>query len=463
MNDDRELLRRYAAEGSEPAFAELVQRHLRLVYHTALRLCGGDVHRAQDVTQAVFTDLARKAASLGRRPVLVGWLYTSTRYAAAHAVRGESRRQKREQEAHAMNEIFADAEVDSAAEWERLRPVIDAALHALSVRDREAVLLRFFEGQPFVEVGAKLAVSEDAARVRVDRALQKMRSVLARRGVTSTTAALTIALANQVAATVPAGLAATVSGAALAGATASAGTFATVLTFMSMTKIQLGISSALAVAGATGFALQQQTQTQLRREIAELQQQNQQIAALHTDNERLSRRAAEVAGLRGDDAEFTRLSAEAAALKSRAQTEMAAALAEQARKNASELAAKSRNAAKSQLDVQSATVDRFPKPTFRAAPAYPAELYKLGIEGEVVVSFVVGSDGLVHDAVAARSTRPEFEASALEAVSQWKFDPGVKGGRQVNTRLEIPINFKVDENSARLGAMEGVEGAATWF
>src|SRR4051812_40905954 len=183
MNDDRELLRRYAEDRSEPAFAELVQRHLRLVYHAALRQCGGDVHRAEDVTQAVFTDLARKAATLARRPVLVGWLYTSTRFAAAHAVRGEARRQKREQEAHAMTEIFSRPEPEAAAEWDRLQPVIDDALHALSERDREAVLLRFFQGQAFVDVGARLSVSEDAARVRVNRALEKMRAVLAQRGV----------------------------------------------------------------------------------------------------------------------------------------------------------------------------------------------------------------------------------------------------------------------------------------
>src|SRR4051794_34800298 len=104
MIDDSELLRRYAGTGDEAAFAELVRRRLGVVYHAALRQCGGDAHRAEDVAQSAFTDLARHAARLSQRPALLGWLYTSTRYAAAQAVRGEVRRQAREREAHAMNE-----------------------------------------------------------------------------------------------------------------------------------------------------------------------------------------------------------------------------------------------------------------------------------------------------------------------------------------------------------------------
>src|SRR5471032_518085 len=106
MSGDPELLRRYVEERSEAAFAELVQRHLNLVYFAALRQVGGDVHRAKDVAQSVFTDLARKAATLSRHAVLTGWLYTSTHYAAAKALRAEQRRQTHEQEAQTMNEIL---------------------------------------------------------------------------------------------------------------------------------------------------------------------------------------------------------------------------------------------------------------------------------------------------------------------------------------------------------------------
>lgn len=266
MTDDAELLRRYADERSEKDFAELVRRHLGLVYHAALRQCGGDAHRAQDVAQAVFTDVARKAGSLARRPALAGWLHTSTRFAAAQAVRGEVRRQRREQEAHAMNEILAKANDDAAAaEWERMRPVIDEALHALPERDREAVLARFFEGRAFAEIGARLAVSEDAARMRVERALEKLRVALVKRGVNSTAAALGVALANQAGATVPAGVAASVTSAALAGAVmagAGGGLAGGMLTFMSTTKTTMGVVAAVALA-AVGAAIYEAAQVKL--------------------------------------------------------------------------------------------------------------------------------------------------------------------------------------------------------
>jgi RNA polymerase sigma factor (sigma-70 family) len=102
---DSELLRRFAEEHFEEAFAELVSRRLALVYSAALRQVGGDAHRAEDVTQEVFIDLARKARSLSRHPALIGWLYTSTHFAAAKLIRTEQRRARREQEAIAMHTI----------------------------------------------------------------------------------------------------------------------------------------------------------------------------------------------------------------------------------------------------------------------------------------------------------------------------------------------------------------------
>src|SRR5437867_3411089 len=135
--EDAELLRQYAAEKSEAAFAELVGRHINLVYGGALRRVGCDVQLAEDVTQRVFTALARDAATLARHPVLAGWLYTTTRYLAAQLVRGERRRRERETEAQAMNEIFSESA--PPADWERLRPELDEAMDQLGERDREAV------------------------------------------------------------------------------------------------------------------------------------------------------------------------------------------------------------------------------------------------------------------------------------------------------------------------------------
>jgi len=193
MPEDTELLHRYVADHSEAAFAELVRRHINLVYSVALRRVNGQAQLAEDVTQNVFTDLARKAPALTGHEVLPAWLFTSARYAAAQVMRTERRRQVREQEAHTMQEFLGDE--SSPADWDRLRPVLDAALDQLDARGREAVLLRFYQGRSFAEVGAALRLTDDAARMRVDRALDKLRSLLARRGVTSTAAALATILA----------------------------------------------------------------------------------------------------------------------------------------------------------------------------------------------------------------------------------------------------------------------------
>lgn len=264
MIDDAELLRRYAEGNSEAAFAELVQRHLDFVYAGALRRVGGDAHLAQDVTQQVFVALARAAAPLAKRPVLAGWLYTTTRFAAAQVVRTERRRHAREQEAHFMNELTSASAHDS--EWERLRPVLDDTMDELDDRDREAVLLRFFEGRSFAEVGGKLQLTENAARMRVERALDKMGALLARRGVTSTAAALAIALANQSVVAAPAGLGATVTGAALASNLTAGGAVVGTksLIFMSTTKIAAGLAAVLA-ALSIGVAVYQASENRETR------------------------------------------------------------------------------------------------------------------------------------------------------------------------------------------------------
>src|SRR4051812_17406479 len=113
--DDSELLRQYAQNRSEAAFTELVQRHLDVVFSAACRQVGGDVHRAKDVAQMVFADLARKAPALTAHTALVGWLYTSTHFAAAKVRRNEQRRAEREKEAHAMHELLDPAA--NHADW----------------------------------------------------------------------------------------------------------------------------------------------------------------------------------------------------------------------------------------------------------------------------------------------------------------------------------------------------------
>src|ERR1700679_3577760 len=149
MTPDPELLRQFARTNSEAAFAELVKRHVNLVYSAALRQVNGDEHLAKDVAQMVFTDLARKAGSLSRRQTLTGWLYTSAHFAAAKIVRRENRRRDREEKF--MREPIQESAPE--ADWEKLRPTLDDAMHELKETHREAILLRYFENRQFAEVG----------------------------------------------------------------------------------------------------------------------------------------------------------------------------------------------------------------------------------------------------------------------------------------------------------------------
>jgi RNA polymerase sigma factor (sigma-70 family) len=238
MTEDAELLRRYAVERSEPAFTELVRRRLDLVYSVALRQVGGDAHLAQDVTQRVFSDLARKAGKLPAGVVLSGWLYRAAHFTASDIVRAERRRRTREQETETMRETSMSAA--DTVEWDRLRPLLDEAMGELGEEDRDAVALRFFEGRAFAEIGAALRLSEDAARKRVDRALAKLPGLLSRRGVTSTTTALGLALADQAGIAAPAGLAASVVAGALGSAGEGAMAGLSLFRLMSATKLTGG-------------------------------------------------------------------------------------------------------------------------------------------------------------------------------------------------------------------------------
>src|SRR5262245_27530124 len=154
MRCDGDILREYAERRSEEAFAELVRRHLNLVYSAALRQLHGDAHLAQDVAQNVFTDLARKAGSLSGRRDLAGWLYTSTHFTAAKAVRTARRRHAREQEAQAMQEMLHSPTTE--LDWDSLRPVLDNVMLELKETEREAILMRYFENRQLSEIGERL-------------------------------------------------------------------------------------------------------------------------------------------------------------------------------------------------------------------------------------------------------------------------------------------------------------------
>ncbi|MBI5768041.1 MAG: sigma-70 family RNA polymerase sigma factor [Verrucomicrobia bacterium] len=296
MVDDAELLRRYAEEKSEAAFTELVQRHLDLVYSAALRRLAGDAHAAADITQQVFTALARQADSLTRCAVLPGWLYATTRNVAVDFIRVEKRRRTREQEAHTMQQLNA---ASVSPEWENLRPTLDAAMDELSTADREAVLLRFFSRRSFGEIGVALKVSEDAARMRVERALEKLRTLLARRGVTSTATALSAALSSEAVVAAPAELARSVAGSALTAAGGGLAPALSLFELMSTTKFigTAAVMLAVLAIGTAGYCVKARDRAEASL-LSAHQEQGQRLARLRELEGRSRLAAEESAGLR---------------------------------------------------------------------------------------------------------------------------------------------------------------------
>lgn len=283
MGGDEQLLRKFAEDGSEDAFTELVRRHIDLVYSTALRVVNGDAHLARDVTQAVFIDLARKASLLQSGVVLEGWLHRDTCYRAATAVRGEQRRKAREQIAMEMRTLEG-----TESSWEELAPCLDAALEQLRASDRDILVLRYFKRQDFRTVGEALGISEDSAQKRVSRALEKLRAVLKRRGVTLAEATLGSIMATQAVTAAPAGLAAMVTSGTLAAV--ETGTISTLVNVMASTKLKAGILGAIILGSVvTPLVLRNRGETRVRAQHEILERQARELAALQREHERLSR------------------------------------------------------------------------------------------------------------------------------------------------------------------------------
>jgi RNA polymerase sigma factor (sigma-70 family) len=259
---DQELLRAYVATGTDDAFELLVAHYVDLVYSAAFRQTCNHA-TAQDVTQAVFIVLARKAASLRRETVLAGWLFRAVRYAALDARKIEARRQLREQEAALMQQT--DSLDETGSEWEQLAPLLDEGLASLGQKDRHAVLLRFFEKKSFGEIGTVLGGNENSARVRVVRAVEKLRGFFHRRGVKVSAAALSGALlSNAVQAAPPALAASLAGGATTAGQTTLALIQAVLLRLFwrRAVRIGAGVAFLLFLAGVTTTTIQQRQAAQ---------------------------------------------------------------------------------------------------------------------------------------------------------------------------------------------------------
>lgn len=285
MTEQRTLLAEYAETGSEEAFREVVSSYIHLVYSSAMRLVDGDCHRAEDVAQTVFTDLARRAGSLSAEVMLGGWLHRRTCHIAATLMRSERRRQRRERQAAEVSALN-----DNGHPWfEEIAPILDEAINQLSAPDRTAIVLRFFDGRDLRSVGLALATNEDAAQKRVSRALEKLRGLLLSRGVSASAVALAGALSASAVSAAPAGLAASISTAALAGATAtSTGVGLVLLKVMAMTKIKIAVGAVLAAGVGAGLVVQHQEQVMLRAENRGMQEQVEQFEKLRAENQQLA-------------------------------------------------------------------------------------------------------------------------------------------------------------------------------
>ncbi len=323
--NDMDLVREFARHNSEAAFTELVRRHINLVYSVARR-CTGNDGDAHDVTQAVFIILARKAAGLRERTLLTGWLYETTRFAAARLLRTNARRHAREQEAYMQSTLN---EGDTSAAWAQLAPHLEAAMSKLAERDRALLVLRFYENKSGLEAAALLGIREDAAQKRVTRAVEKLRKVFAQHGVTLSGAAIASAVSANSVQAAPAGLAAIISATTLSGTTITTAAVLAVTKAIAMTTLQKAFVTAALVTTVGAGIFEAHQATQLREQNQTLQQQQaplaEQLAQLQRERNDATNQLAlltdEIAKIKSDNIELLKLRGKVAQLGNEASIE----------------------------------------------------------------------------------------------------------------------------------------------
>ncbi len=311
--NDHELLGQFTRDQSQDAFTALVNRHMNLVYSAALRQVRSP-QLAEEVSQTVFTQLARRATNLAPDTILSAWLYQVTRNMAIDVIRREARRQAREQIAFQMSDLN-----DTPVDWTRIEPLLDEAMQSLDDADRTALLLRYFENKSLRDVGAALGASEDAAQKRVARAIERLRDFFGKRKVTVGASGLVTLLAANAIQAAPSGLAAAVAtGAVLGSATLSASTAVSITKTIIMTTLQKTIITAGAVGAVAIGLYQARLVSNLREQVRTLEhQQDQQaviskqaqaerdratntLAAYAAENAALKKNPSEVLKLRGE-------------------------------------------------------------------------------------------------------------------------------------------------------------------
>ena len=391
MSDtDLELLARYTRQHAEDAFAELVRRHVGLVYSAALRQVRSPQF-AEEVAQSVFTDLARSAAKLKPDTILTAWLYQVTRRTAIDVVRREASRQLREQIATEMNAMNA-----TAADWTHIEPLLDEAMHALDDTDRTAVLLRYFENKSLREVGATLGTSENAAQKRLSRAVERLREFFAKRGVTVGASGLVVVISANAVQAAPAALAQGVTVAAMAtGSVTGASNLILIQTLklMAWTKFKTValVGTALLLFGGTTAVIMNQTRN----------------AALSVDQKAVTASVESLVNAlaRGDADAFT------TGLHTRNDAER-------------RLAASAGMAAKGMADLNAALVERFGdtddvwriRHTFCIVSCIPL----LGYQGQQTKVEVRGDDAFYRPAKFNHPTGPGFPLHFVRTNGDWK-------------------------------------------
>jgi RNA polymerase sigma factor (sigma-70 family) len=281
--EDMELVQDYARHGSEQAFTTLVSRHVNLVYSVAWRQLR-DTHLAEEVTQATFIILARKADSLGPTTVLSAWLCRAAHFAAANALRTQRRRQGREQEAYMQSLSDQSAPSPDPAAWANIAPLLDSALAGLREKDQIAIVLRFFEGKDLKEVGATLGVSENAAHKRVSHALEKLRRYFSKCGVHSTTAIIAETISAHSIQAAPLALAKSITAVAIAkGVTATGSTLTIIkgaLKIMAWTKMKTTVVAGVGIllaAGTTVAVWETKAQADRKKDVVAYEIQHQSL------------------------------------------------------------------------------------------------------------------------------------------------------------------------------------------
>jgi len=379
---DQELLQDYRLHKSETAFAALVQRHVQLVYSVALRQVGVPAN-AEEITQLVFITLARKAGGLRPEIVLEGWLHETTRLTALTFLRGERRRQLREQELH-MQSTLEDNTNDDA--WNQFAPLLDEGLSRLKAIDRDAVMLRFFKNQSLRDVAAGLNLNEAATQKRVHRAVEKLRLFFSQRGVVFSAAVVTAAISKNSVHAAPAALAKTVTTLALApGAVVQAGAFTALPKFFELmatttakTAIVLSVIGTLAVTGiyeahqASVFkdrarSLEQQ-QIEPAAQLTALREQNRQLLEQHA---RLQQTIDEQLQKSASDAPAKNGKTPSAATSAREKAEKAK---ETARADGQEFLATNSQGRAMLIDIGRAQIARNYAPFYRMAKLTPAQI-----------------------------------------------------------------------------------------